>query len=449
VYVGGLLEDLYLVLLEFGVFLFPVGVLLLLMLSAFFSASETALTASSRARIHRMMETGSERAANTIRMMEKSQYLVISILLGNNLVNILATSLMTVMFVEFYGDIGVAVATIVMTLLILLFSETLPKTYAILHPEETALRISPLLRFFHFILSPLVFILSKIVQVLLTLLVREGGRSSNGSKVAAKDELRGVISLQHSKGMVVKDAHDMLIGALDLNDREVSEVMVHRKDIFMIDMNIRPSEIIDACTRSPYTRVPLYDGNKENIVAVLHVKDILCAADRMIRGPGGSRDAIHSMNIMDIAMEPTFVPETTSLSHQLASFLKKRTHFSMVVDEYGVLQGLITLEDILEEIVGEIVDEHDINYGGIIKEKDGSYLIDANMHVRDLRRHLGWNIPEDNSTTIAGFIMHESECIPEEGQIFVFHGFRFEISERKFHQIVKVKIRPEVRPVVT
>ena len=201
----------------------------------------------------------------------------------------------------------------------------------------------------------------------------------------------------------------------------------------------RPSST-RVCAR-PTRAFPLYRGEPENIVGVIHAKDLLRAVDKLIRGPNGSPERLAEFDVMRVAMEPWFVPDTTSLADQLRAFLSRRSHFALVVDEYGALQGLITLEDILEEIVGEIADEHDDEVEGVTREKEGGYLVDGATAIRDLNRLFDWRLPDDEATTIAGLVIHEAQTIPTEGQIFIFHGFRFEILERRRHQITKLRIR--------
>jgi Mg2+/Co2+ transporter CorB len=424
---------------DYGGYFTVASVGFLLVFSAFFSGSETALTVVSRAKIHQLAENGSESAKKIIKLIEKNEYLIGGILLGNNLVNILATSLATTLLIRLFGDSGVAIATLGMTCAILIFAEVLPKTYAINHPETAALKIASIMTVLMYILKPLAFVINYSVTAMLRFMHVELSQKTN--LLAAHDELRGAISLHHSQGAFVKDSRDMLLGALDLNHREVSDVMHHRKDIFMIDANKTPVNILDSCLRSPHTRVPLYKTNKENIIGVLHIKDLLCTVNKLTRGAGESAEKLANLDIMAIAMEPWFIPNTTTLSQQLRAFLKKRQHFALVVDEYGVLQGLITLEDILEEIVGEIVDEHDLTSDGIEKEFDGSFLIPGSTPIRDIKRLYDWKLPEEEATTIAGLVIHKAQCIPNAGQVFFFDNFRFEVVEKRRHQLTKIRVK--------
>ena len=259
----------------------------------------------------------------------------------------------------------------------------------------------------------------------------------------AHEEIRGAIDLHHyESGGVEKSDRDRLVGALDLGDREVTEVMMHRRNIMMLNVNLPTQELIEAVLQSAYTRIPLWRDEPENIVGVIHAKDLLRAVDKLIRRDGGGLEGVDNLDILKIAMEPWFVPDTTSLADQLREFLSKKSHFALVVDEYGALQGLITLEDIIEEIVGEIEDEHDVKTDGVTREADGAYLADGTVTIRDLNRYFDWTLPDEEATTIAGLVIHEAQAIPAEGQSFVFHDFRFDIVSRVRNQITQLRIRP-------
>ncbi|MCH2037194.1 MAG: CBS domain-containing protein, partial [Rickettsiales bacterium] len=248
------------------------------------------------------------------------------------------------------------------------------------------------------------------------------------------DALRGAIEMHHDDGSVIKEDKDMLGSILDLPQMDVADVMVHRKNMVTIDINLPIDELIQMVLDSNYTRIPLWEENPENIVAILHVKNVL-------RAIKAQKKEGTQIDIKDISYEPWFVPENTSLSKQLHEFRNKRNHFALVVDEYGALQGLITLEDVLEEIVGDINDEHDTSDENVMSEKDGWYVLNGSATIRDINRQFGWNLPDDDATTIAGLIMHESETIPDTGSIFEYHNFIFDIREKDSNQITQVAIK--------
>jgi len=410
----------------------------LLLLSAFFSGSETALTAASRAKLRAMADRKSKGAERALGLTEDSERLIGAILLGNNLVNILATSLATSLFTSLFGSSGVALATGVMTVLVLVFSEVMPKTYAITFPETTAARVARPVSILVVLLSPIVGTIRLFVRLFLRLF---GVKADPNAHILAHEEIAGAIALHHSEGGVEKDDRDRLLGALDLKNRAVEEIMLHRSNIEMIDANARPDDILSQCLSSPFTRIPVYRDEPENVVGVVHAKDLLRAVNKIVRSQDGGLDGIDGFNVMDVAMKPYFIPDTTTLDEQMREFLRRRSHFALVVDEYGSLRGLITLEDILEEIVGEIADEHDVEENEANRQSDGSVIVEGSMTIRDLNRTCDWSLPDDEANTVAGLVIHEARLIPNEGQVFVFHGFRFEVLKRERNRITSLRLR--------
>ncbi|MBI1261633.1 MAG: DUF21 domain-containing protein [Rhizobiales bacterium] len=411
-------------------------VFFLLMLSGFFSGSETALTAASRARMHRLAQEDNKRAALVLRITDNPERLLGALLLGNNLVNILASALATTIFLELFGDAGVVYATLIMTAMVVIFAEVLPKTLAITNTDRFALTVAPVARVVMLVFAPITGAVQFIVRTTLRIF---GINISEGQLVlSAHDEIRGAIDLHHSEGGVVKGDRDMLGGILDLRDLDVSDIMVHRKNITMIDADNSNDAIIAEALACPHTRIPLWRNDPENIVGILHARDLLRALAESNWNP-------EKLDILKIAIKPWFVPDATALQDQLNAFLRQKTHFALVVDEYGALMGLITLEDILEEIVGEISDEHDVDMQGVRVQTDGSVIADGSVPIRDLNRSLDWNLPDDEATTIAGLVIHEARTIPDVGQAFTFYDFKFEIMRRQRNQISQLKITP-VRP---
>jgi len=416
------------------------AVLCLLCVSSFFSGSETALTAVNRANMHRRSAQGFKGAATALRLTDDNERLIGAILLGNNLVNVLATALATATLTALVGDAGIAYATIAMTILVTVFAEVAPKTYAITRPDQASERVAPLIAILVRAVSPLVGAVIFVVRGAFRLIGIQVAADAHA--LAPYDQLRGTIDLQHSEGGVDKVDRDRLMAALDLKEREVSKVMRHRRDIQSISADEAPEDILSFCLASPHTRIPLWRGEPENIVGVLHAKDLLRAESRLVRGAGDPGAALRRLDVMSIAMKPWFVPETRPLDDLLRAFLRRKSHFALVVDEYGVLQGLVTLEDIIEEIVGEITDEHDVDIEMLVREGDGSVVVPGAMTIRDLNRALDWQLPDDEATTIAGLMIHEAQTIPEEGMIFVFHDVRFEVLERERHQVTKLRLKP-------
>lgn len=416
-------------------------IFVLLVMSAFFSGSETALTGSSRAKLRAQADKGSRGAETALKLTDDNERLIGALLLGNNVANILSASLATALLTRTFGDNGVAVATVVMTVLVLIFSEVLPKTYAITNPEPTAAALAPFVRVLVWVLAPIVSLVRAIVRLIL--LVFGVRADPNSHMFSVRDEIAGALALAHSEGTVHKEDRDRLLGALDLSDRTVEEIMLHRSKIEMIDVDAPASAILTAVLASPHSRLPIYRGERENILGVIHAKDLLRAVEKTVRGEDGNLASIRDLDILAVSKKPYFVPDTTPLDEQMREFLKRRTHFALVVDEYGDLRGLITLEDIIEEIVGEIADEFDLDAEHQLKPAEGGdYIVDGAMTIRDLNRAADWSLPDDEANTIAGLVIHEAQMIPAEGQVFSFHGFRLEVLTRKENRITRLKIRP-------
>ncbi len=414
------------------------SLIILLTLSGLLSAAETSMTAASRGRLHQLERDGDRAARRVNEMIANQETMIGAILLANNVINIGASALTTsVLTAVFPGVMGAVIATLVMTVLVVVFSEILPKTLAIARPDDVARALSIPTYWTVRIFGPLANGAQWIVRHTLRPF---GIRLDMGTDVlAAHEEIRGAVEYHHSEGLV--ESHDrwMLGGVLDLGEMGVGEVMVHRKAIAMIDGDMTPREIVAAALESAHSRLPIYRGDPENIVGVLHAKDLLQA---MVEANG----KIDALNVPRILREPWFIPETTSLKDQLAAFLKRQTHFALVVDEYGALQGLVTLEDILEEIVGEIEDEHDVVAPGVAPAPDGSVVVDGSVTIRDLNRAMNWDLPDDEAVTVAGLLIHEAQKIPDVGQVFSFHRHQFRVNERKGNQITVLRISaPKVR----
>ncbi len=405
----------------------------LLVVSAFFSGSETALTAASRPRLHHLENEGNRRARLVNRLLDHKDRLIGAILLGNNAVNIFASSLATSVMIGLFGEAGIAYATIGVTLLVLIFAEVLPKTYALRNAERVALAVAPAMRVVVYVFSPVTMVVQRVVRVTLTLM---GANIDESARMTtAQDELRGAIDLHSLEGDMVKQERDMLDSILDLGGVEVGEIMVHRRNMLMLDADQPPARIVEQVTSSPYTRFPLWRDETDNIIGVLHSKD-------MLRVVAKNPIEIDKVDVTAMASEPWFIPDTTTLIQQLQAFRRRRTHIALVVDEYGALMGMVTLEDVLEEIVGDITDEHDIAYTGVRASPDGSYTVSGTVTLRDLNRDYRWNLPDDEANTIAGLVIHEAQRIPEVGQTFVLNGFRFEVLARQRNQITSLRVTP-------
>lgn len=409
------------------------SVVLLIMMSFVFSGSETAMTAVSRARLHSLEKQGDERASLVNELISRKDRLIGALLIGNNLVNILASALMTSLFLRLFGEAGVVYATLLMTVLVVIFAEILPKSWALAMPERFALRVARVVRIITLLFGRLSFAANYIVK---TILRRFGIHLDQDADIyAAREELRGAVEVLHKDGSFIKDERDRLGGVLDLSELEVSDVMVHRTHMQAVNKDDDPADIVKQILESAYTRLPVWKDEPENIVGLVHAKDLLRALSAANNDP-------KRVNIDSVTKNPWFVPDTTPLQDQLNAFLRRKEHFAIVVDEYGDMEGLVTLEDILEEIVGEIADEHDLVVTGVTTEADGSVVVDGTVPIRDLNRALDWDLPDEEANTIAGLLIHETQSIPDEKQAFTFHGKRFVVLKRDRNRIAKLRVRP-------
>ncbi len=415
-----------------GIFLSVIAIIILLFLSAFFSGSETALTAASKIRMHRRESEGDDRAALVNKIRDKKDRMIGALLLGNNLVNILASALATSILIKLFGEAGVVYATLVMTMLVLIFAEVLPKTYALHHAEPMSMRIAPIMRVVILVFAPITEMVTWVVRKVLRLFGIDISKVSAGSHL---ELMRGVIDMHQGPEEKTQEQRAMLRSILDLADVDLEEIMIHRKSVTMIDSDDSMKIIIKEALESPHTRLPVWKGNPDNIIGVLHAKLLL----RELSVAKGNNDQVSLKKIM---MEPRFVPETTNLYEQLQAFRENKEHFAVVVDEYGAFMGIVTMEDILEEIVGDIDDEHDVSVAGVRTQADNQYLVDGTVTIRDLNREYEWGLPDEEYATLAGLILFEAQMIPEVGQSFMFHGFRFDIMKRQRHQITKIRVTP-------
>lgn len=410
-----------------------IAVLIFLLLSAFFSGSETALTGASEAFMHdKDKKEHNSRAKIINKLFKQRDKLIITTLLGSNLFNTLATSLATSVLIGLFGYEGVAYATIVMTFLVLVYTDMLPKSYSVKHANKVALAVAPMVKFWVYFFSPITYFLQKIVHLTFKIFKLPFNDTNNDESTIS--EIRGAIYMYN--GEQKKEEKEMLKSILDLRDIVVYDVMNHRRNLFSLDIDLPVEKIIQKVKNCPFSRIPLYQGRPENIVGIIRVKSLFKAAIEK----KGKYDEI---NIREIMTKPWFIPDNTSLMQQLQLFRSRREHFAIVVDEYGDLQGIVTLEDILEEIVGDINDESDISnldVMGIRKITDNTYIVDGQVPLRDINRKFNWNINDENAVTIAGYLLDMTRTIPEQGQRFVFDGFQFEIIKRNKNQISSVKI---------
>ena len=409
-------------------------ILVLLVISGVFSAAETAMTGASRGRMHQLERDGDRAAKRVNLLLNDRESMIGAVLLGNNLINILSATLVGQVFAQtLRAPWDVIVSTSVMTILVFVFAEVLPKTFAITRADDVARALSIPTALTVRVLQPFLYAVQWVVRKTLRLF---GVRVDMETDVlAAHEEIRGAVEFHHAEGSVERRDRNMFRGVLDLAERDVNQVMVHRKNIAMLDADLDAPTVIEQALEIGHTRIPLYRDNPENVVAVLHARDLMQALAR-------AEGRLNEIDILAVARDPWFIPETTSLKGQLNAFLKAQNHFALVVDEYGALMGLVTLEDILEEIVGEIEDEHDASLPGLTRQPDGSVHVDGTLPIRDLNRAMDWNLPDDDAVTVAGLVIHEAQTIPDPGQTFIFHNHRFQVLRRQRNQVTALRVSP-------
>jgi Mg2+/Co2+ transporter CorB len=412
------------------------AVLLCLLLAAYLSAAETAITGASRPRMHRLAQQGNKLAATVNALLDRKEEVVSAILLGNNVVNIFSASLTTAVLTALFGAAGIVYATVVIGVLVVIFGEVMPKTWALLRADRVALVLAPSIVMTLAVLGPMARAVAWISRFFLKLLGVRVDRTPDAEEHA--DVLRGAIDL-HGHGQEGETApaeKAMLQSVLDLGDRTVGDVMTHRGSVVVIDADQPMDAIVSQMLEAPYTRIPVYRTEADNIIGVVHAKDLF----RAVKAAGGPE----TVKIEAVLTQPWFIPESTTCFDQLQAFRARHEHFAIVVDEYGALRGIVTLEDIIEEITGDIEDEHDAIKRGVVRREDGSMICQGDVPIRDLNREFGWGLPEDVAITIAGLVLHEARRIPEVGQTYAFYGFRFEILKREGTRIAELRIVPPV-----
>lgn len=408
-------------------------ILLFLLISAFLSAAETALTAISRARIYQLVMDGNKRAQTVSKLRREKESLIGTLLLGYNAVNIAASALGTSLAINMFGNnqAGLAIATLVMTLLVVIFAEVLPKTYAIHNPERVSLKVAPAIN----LLIKLLYPATRSIQIFIRLILQLFGIdiTKSNTLISATDVIRGTIELHHREGQMIKQDRDMLGSILDLDQIEVKDIMIHRKEVETINADLPAPELVKQAVSTMHSRIPLWKGDPDNIIGLLHVKDL-------VKAMSGRLGTLSTADIVATCHKPWFIPETTNLRNQLIAFRNRKQHLALVVDEYGAWRGIITLEDIIEEIVGNIDDEHDETARNIQKIGEATYLISGSTPLRDINRQLDWSLPDEHASTIAGLLIHEAEAIPNVGEHFFVHGFRFTVVEKDDTQITALRL---------
>lgn len=408
-------------------------IIILIIISGMFSGSETSVTSVNRSKIHKLANKGDKRAKKLLNLIDKKNDLISSILVGNNIVNILASVLATAILIEYFGSNGIFYSTLVMTCLIVIFAEVLPKNIALIKADRFALFFSWPLTIFVKIFYPINLILKSLNLVIYKIF----GIDHNKKNISVTEDIRNMIDMHEDEGDLHKDESSMINAILDLKEITVEKIMTHRKNIFSFDIN-ETDKIYSIIAKSSFSRIPVWQDNPNNILGIIHAKNILSNLDH--------EGKIDIKKIKESIIKPWFIPETTRVKDQLNEFINRKEKIAFVVDEYGELMGLISLEDIIEEIVGNIFDEKDFSTIGIRRIKENQYRIRGDVNIRDINRELDIKLPENNASTLAGYLIYKTEAFPEVGQTFKFNDIIYEILNKNKNQITQIKV--VLNPVV-
>ncbi|WP_375327090.1 HlyC/CorC family transporter [Candidatus Tisiphia endosymbiont of Nemotelus uliginosus] len=402
--------------------------------SAILSATETAITASSPGKIQKLKLKNTKHSIGTLEVLKNKEKVIGTLLIVNTLSNTICTTISTSMFIGWLGDSGTVVATAVMAFVIIVFGEVIPKAIAVAKAEQLALLASPFILYTLKIFKPINSAFTTIIKIFCFIF-----RINLQQKISGAEEVRGVIEHYHQEGNVYKADRDMLGGILDIRQMTVSEIMIHRSNIVAINIDLPKDEIVKRALSCPHTRIPVWQDSQDNIIGLLHTRDLF----RVLYEHNNDTSKINITNLINM---PWFIPDNALVTHQLNAFRERKNHFACVVDEYGDLQGIITLEDILEEIVGPIIDEHDYPINTIVKLSETEFIIDGSATIRDVNRELNWNISDDNATTIAGLIIHTLKRIPNQGESLKILNLDIVVSKKVGNRINSVKVN--VMPII-
>jgi len=407
-----------------------VTLFVLIILSAFFSSSETGMMALNKYRLRHLVKDKHRAATMVSKLLEKPDRLIGVILFGNNVVNFLAAAIATVIGFRLLGDYGVAASPFIIAIIFIIFAETAPKTFAAIRPEKIAFPsayiLTPLLKLCY----PIVFVINKISNTLLVLVGLDTKNKENSP--LSQDELRSIV---HEAGAAISSNHqDMLLGILELEKVTVNDIMVPRNELVGIDLDDPVADILEQLTHCQHTRLIVYRENIDNIVGMLHIRHVL----RIL----GRKKDFNLDELEKLTIEPYYLPEGTPLHTQMLKFQKQKRRIGLVVDEYGVLQGMVTLDDILEEIIGEFTTDLQTFNRDIQPHEDGSFFVDGGTTIRDINKQLDWELPTEGPKTINGIILEHLEDIPETGTSLRIHGYTFEITQVVDNAVKKVKIFP-------
>ena len=397
----------------------------LLVLSGFFSGSETALLSLDKLRVRLLQQQGRRGADKLAKLLDNPDRLLSGILVGNNLINIAASVIATGLFVGYFGEQGEWLTVIILTPLLLIFAEVCPKTYAAQYPEKMSFFVLNPIRLVLWLLAPVVYVVSALSR-LLTSFFR--GEAAEGLSVS-EDEIRAIIEVGEESGVVAADQRRMLHGIFDLSETRVRDVMIPRIEVVGIDISASFQEVLDLIRSDNHSRFPVFSDSLDSVVGIVHSKEVFDYIDRT-----------EDFSLRDICRKPYFVPESKRIAVLLQSFRQQHQHLAMVVDEYGGVEGIVTLEDVVEEIVGEIHDEYDIEEIDFRQLAPGRFLVDGAVSLRTVNRHFGLDLPEDHVTTLAGYLLRIMGKIPSEGESFEENGIIFRVKRMEDRRIEEVEM---------
>ena len=401
----------------------------LLGLAALISATETAITATSPGLIQKLKSEGNKKAELLLGLLKIKEKVISTLLIGNSIANTLCTTIATGVFIETFGDdMGTLISSIVMSFTIIVFSEVIPKAIAVAKSEKVALMATPVLLVFLKILQPINIALGYITRGFCFIF-----RIDLKQKVSAADEVRGVIEHHLSEGNVFKDDRDMLGGILDIRNLVIADIIIHRSSIVAINIDTPTDKIIKTVLSSNHTRIPFWEDDHDNIIGIMHVRDLLSNIY-------DTKSKYTEIDVRSLLSDTVFVPNNSLVTQQLQMFREGQTHLACVVDEYGDLQGIITLEDILEEIVGQIYDEHDTGKSKIKAKSENEFIIDGSLPIRDLNREFNWQIPESDATTLAGFIITKMERLPNQGEFLIEKNLKMIVKKKSENRIKTIQV---------
>lgn len=397
----------------------------LLVLSGFFSGSETALLSLDKLRVRLLQQQGRRGADKLAKLLDNPDRLLSGILVGNNLINIAASVIATGLFIGYFGEQGEWLTVIILTPILLIFAEVCPKTYAAQYPEKMSFFVLNPIRLVIWLLAPVIYVVSTLSR-LLTSFFR--GEDAEGLSVS-EDEIRAIIEVGEESGVVAADQRRMLHGIFDLSETRVRDVMIPRTEVVGIDISASFQEVLDLIRSDNHSRFPVFSDSLDSVVGVVHSKEVFDYIDRT-----------EDFSLRDLCRKPYFVPESKRIAVLLQSFRQQHQHLAMVVDEYGGVEGIVTLEDVVEEIVGEIHDEYDIEEIDFRQLAPGRFLVDGAVSLRTVNRHFGLDLPEDHVTTLAGYLLRIMGKIPSEGESFEENGVIFRVKRMEDRRIEEVEM---------